>query len=191
MPAPLAGTIRGPGACVPSVSWQGLAWSSVRLRTVSNVAHSQLAGTCRGRSEGQEGPSAISASQLLPSFLYPVPPFPYWNSERSITHWCVTITGLDTNPKHSTLQAAVKKINSTPATASTRVSVRGWWQLVTSGPQTRQHLGKTGHVGHQAQALSTNSSFPNARSQVQRAALGPGDSVQYAGLQELLYVTME
>lgn len=58
---------------IPSMSWQGLAWSSERLQTGSSVAHSQLVRTHRGRGAGQEGPSAISASQLLPSFPYPVP----------------------------------------------------------------------------------------------------------------------
>lgn len=82
MPAPLAVTILGPGACVPSVSWQGLAWSSAHLWTVSNVAHSQLAKTGRRRSEGQEGPSAISASQLLPRFPYSAPPFPNFRNRK-------------------------------------------------------------------------------------------------------------
>lgn len=68
--------ILGPGACIPCVSWQGLAWSSAHLRTGSSVAHSQLARTRGGRGAGQEGPSAISASQLLPSFPYPVPTLP-------------------------------------------------------------------------------------------------------------------
>lgn len=76
MPAPLAVTVLDPGAWFPSMSWQRLSWSSAHLHTGSSVAHSQLARTRRGRGAGQEHPSAISASQLLPSFPYPVLPFP-------------------------------------------------------------------------------------------------------------------
>lgn len=76
MPAPLAVTVLDPGAWFPSMSWQRLSWSSVHLHTGSSVAHSQLVRTRRGRGAGQERPSAISALQLLPSFPYPVLPFP-------------------------------------------------------------------------------------------------------------------
>lgn len=56
------------------------------LRTVSNAAHSQLARTRRWRSEGQEGPSAISALQWLPSFPYPVPTFPNFGNQKENCH---------------------------------------------------------------------------------------------------------
>lgn len=147
MPAPLAVTVLDPGAWFPSMSWQRLSWSSVHLHTGSSVAHSQLVRTRRGRGAGQERPSAISALQLLPSFPYLSSPSLILEIEKERnTHWCVPTTVLDTNPKHSTLWAAMKKINSTPA----RVFVRGCWQLVTSGPQpaARLSVGKAGHTGH-------------------------------------------
>lgn len=91
MPGPLAVTILGPGSCVPSLSRHMLTSSSVHLQTGSNVPHSQLGGI-----QGQEGPSAISAWQLLPSFCpFPnIPSFPYplliWGTGKEYnTLWCL------------------------------------------------------------------------------------------------------
>lgn len=91
MPGPLAVTILGPGNCVPSLSRHMLTSSSVHLQTGSNVPHSQLGGI-----QGQEGPSAISGWQLLPSFCpFPnIPSFPYplliWGTGKEYnTLWCL------------------------------------------------------------------------------------------------------
>lgn len=56
MPAPLAVTILGPRACVPSMSRNVLTSSSVHLQTGSNVSHSQLGGHARGVVQGKKVP---------------------------------------------------------------------------------------------------------------------------------------
>jgi len=62
-------------------------------------------------------------------------------------HWCVIHTVLDTNPKHSTIQAARKEISSIPAGTSTGTWFKVAAEKVESVSESTDKGDYTGNVG--------------------------------------------